>query len=82
MPINYDNEYPKLQRLASDRKYEIERLQARVSESRKVVTDLMKSHDELMAGIGAIVVDYALLNECRIAGDKYLAALGGDDNGI
>jgi len=26
MPINYDVEYPKLQRLAEDRKYEVERL--------------------------------------------------------
>lgn len=47
-------------------------LRAAVRQARTVVDDLMRSHDELMAGVGAIVVDYALLNECRIAGAKYL----------
>jgi len=41
----------------------------------QVVKDLMQSHDELMAGIAHIVVDYALLNECRIAGDALLRDL-------
>lgn len=41
----------------------------------KVIEDLMQSHDELMAGVGAIVVDYTLLNECRIEGDKLLGEL-------
>jgi hypothetical protein len=41
----------------------------------QVVEDLMKSHDELMAGIGHIVVDYALLNQCRIDGDALLREL-------
>ena len=41
----------------------------------KTIEDLMKSHDELMAGIGGIVVDYALLNECRINGDKAIRQL-------
>lgn len=43
-----------------------------LKESRDVVTDLMQSHDELMAGVAHIVVDYKLLNECRINGDKFL----------
>ena len=47
-------------------------LRRALRESRAVVEDLMESHDQLMAGVGNIVVDYALLNDCRIAGDGYL----------
>lgn len=47
-------------------------LRAAVKQAHKIIEDLMKSHDELMAGVGAIVVDYALLNECRIHGDNFL----------
>ncbi len=47
-------------------------LRAAVKNGRQTIRDLMQSHDELMAGIGAIVVDYKLLNECRIAGDQFL----------
>lgn len=47
-------------------------LRAALHEARVVVTDLMQSHEELMAGIGNIVVDYALLNECRVNGDNFL----------
>lgn len=47
-------------------------LRAALKESLPVITDLMQSHDELMAGVGAIVVDYALLNNCRVEGDSYL----------
>jgi hypothetical protein len=35
----------------------------------------MESHDQLMAGIAHIVVDYALLNECRIEGMKLISEL-------
>lgn len=41
----------------------------------KTIEDLMQSHDELMAGIAHIVVDYALLNESRIAGNAAIHAL-------
>ena len=37
-----------------------------------VISDLMKSHEELLAGVPNIVCDFALLNECRIEGDKFL----------
>jgi len=46
-------------------------LRLAVREANKVIKDLMQSHDELMAGVGAIVVNYALLNDCRIAGDAF-----------
>lgn len=38
----------------------------------KTVDDLMRSHEELLAGVPNIVCDFALLNECRIAGDSFL----------
>ncbi len=41
----------------------------------KTIEDLMESHDQLMEGIAHIVVDYALLNECRIAGSAAIRAL-------
>ena len=41
----------------------------------KTIEDLMESHDQLMAGIAHIVVDYALLNESRIAGSAAIHAL-------
>ena len=44
----------------------------------KTIEDLMKSHEELMHGIAHIVVDYALLNESRIAGDAAIRALQQD----
>jgi len=44
----------------------------RLEESKKVVENLMKSHEELLAGVGGIVCDIGLLNTCRIDGDKYL----------
>ena len=44
------------------------------------IKDLMTSHDELMAGVGAIVVDYVLLNSCRIDGAKAIADLKDDDS--
>lgn len=47
-------------------------LKAALKTARTTVTDLMKSHDELMAGVPNIVVDFGLLNDCRIAGDKFL----------
>lgn len=53
-------------------KMSVRELRIALKDSRTVVKDLMQSHDELMAGVGAIVVDYALLNECRIAGDNHL----------
>ena len=43
-----------------------------LKESRSVVGDLMKSHEELLAGVANIVCDYGLLNHCRINGDQYL----------
>ena len=53
-------------------KMSVRELRIALKDSRTVVKDLMQSHDELMAGVGAIVVDYALLNECLIAGDNHL----------
>ena len=47
-------------------------LRAACLEARETIIDLMKSHEELMAGVGSIVCDYALLNECRIAGNLWL----------
>ena len=41
----------------------------------RVVEDLMESHDQLMAGVRYIVVDYKLLNECRIEGQTLLNEL-------
>lgn len=40
--------------------------------SKQVVQDLMRSHEELLAGVPNIVCDYKLMNECRIAGDLFL----------
>lgn len=47
-------------------------LRGALKSSLKVVEDLMTSHEELLAGVGAIVCNIGLLNTCRIAGDKHL----------
>ncbi len=46
-------------------------LRAALRKALPVVSDLMKSHEELLAGVGHIVCDIGLLNECRIAGDAF-----------
>jgi hypothetical protein len=43
-----------------------------LKEARDVVTDVMKSHEELLEGVGGIVPDYALLNMCRVNGSSFL----------
>ena len=45
-----------------------------------VLEDLLKSHEELLAGVGNIVCDIGLLNTCRINGDKAIAFLKEDDS--
>ena len=47
-------------------------LRRALKDARTTVTDLMASHEELMAGVPNIVVDFGLLNGCRMAGDKFL----------
>jgi len=51
-------------------------MRAALKESRTVVEDLLKSHEELLAGVAHITCDYGLLNGCRIAGDRYLRDTG------
>lgn len=58
--------------MKSIEKMSVSELRSALKEAIPVVTDLMQSHDELMAGVRHIVVDYKLLNECRINGDKFL----------
>jgi hypothetical protein len=48
-------------------------LRLALKESRSVVGDLMKSHEELLAGVPNIVCDFMLLNTCRINGDLFLS---------
>ena len=40
-----------------------------------VIQDLLDSHSELMEGIAHIVVDYGLLNTCRINGESAIKEL-------
>lgn len=41
----------------------------------KVLVDLLKSHGQLMKGVGSIVVDYKLLNDAPVAARKLLDEL-------
>lgn len=50
-------------------------LRKALHKSKHVIQDLMRSHEELLAGVANITVDFKLLNECRIAGDHYLRSI-------
>lgn len=47
-------------------------LRAALAEAIPTIRDLMASHEELLEGVGNIVVDYELLNRCRIQGDQFI----------
>lgn len=47
-------------------------LRSALKTARTTVTDLLTSHEELMAGVPHIVCDFGLLNGCRMAADRFL----------
>ena len=47
-------------------------LRAGMKEARATIEMVMRSYEELMAGVGNIVVDIALMNESCMAADRFM----------